>query len=91
MLLRSICLAIAVLAALPAETAELRVLGPAREDCEELSLRLARSPRGRQEPSRSLALEGERLCRTGHIRTGVAKLRRALRATQRPARTFSTR
>ena len=86
MRLRLFCLAFMLLALPSAQAAELRVLGPAAEDCEALSLRLARMPRGRQEPARSLGLEGERLCRTGHIRTGVAKLRRALRAAQNSAR-----
>jgi len=86
MRLRLFCLAFVFMAQLPAQAAELRVLGPDAADCEALSLRLARLPRSRQEPARSLGLEGEDLCRSGHIRTGVAKLRRALRAAQNPAR-----
>ncbi len=31
---------------------------------------------------RTLAEEGRRLCATGHVRTGIAKLRRAIRAAQ---------
>jgi hypothetical protein len=34
------------------------------------------------EPSRSLGEEGVKLCDEGHLRTGVTKLRRALRAAQ---------
>ncbi len=29
-----------------------------------------------------LAKQGQRLCESGHVRSGIAKLRRALRATQ---------
>jgi hypothetical protein len=50
--------------------------------CAELALRLAAQPGSATEPARSLAEEGTRLCETGHVRTGIAKLRRALRATQ---------
>ena len=75
------------LAAMPASAAELRVLDPSPEDCEDLSHRLALLPRGRQEPARSLGEEGTRLCQEGQVRVGVAKLRRALRSAQhRPVR-----
>lgn len=50
--------------------------------CAELVGRLAEQPYGRAEPARSLAEEGQRLCGKGHVRTGIAKLRRALRAAQ---------
>ena len=50
--------------------------------CAELAGRLAEQPYGLVEPARSLAEEGLRLCGTGHVRTGIAKLRRALRAAQ---------
>jgi hypothetical protein len=50
--------------------------------CTELALRLANQPHGGAEPAKSLAVEGQRLCETGHVRSGIAKLRRALRATQ---------
>lgn len=50
--------------------------------CAELAGRLAEQPHGRAEPARSLADEGLRLCGKGHVRTGIAKLRRALRAAQ---------
>ena len=50
-----------------------------REYCGELSARLSRLPGGRDEPSRTLGQEGARLCESGHVRTGVAKLRRAIR------------
>jgi hypothetical protein len=45
-------------------------------------VRLSGLPAAKQEPSRSLAAEGERLCGNGHVRTGIAKLRRAVRAAQ---------
>ena len=44
--------------------------------------RLAGLPAAKQEPSPPLAAEGERLCGNGHVRTGIAKLRRAVRAAQ---------
>ena len=50
--------------------------------CTELAVRVAGAPRSAEEPVRSLAEEGQRLCETGHVRTGIAKLRRALRAAQ---------
>jgi len=52
------------------------------EYCGSLAARLAAMPAARTEPSRSLAAEGVRLCGNGHVRTGVAKLRRAMRAAQ---------
>lgn len=61
-----------------------RVTTDSREYCAELAVRLAALPGARAEPARSLAADGMRLCETGHPRTGVAKLRRALRAA-RPA------
>lgn len=50
--------------------------------CAELVGRLSEQPRGHAEPVRSLAEEGQRLCGKGYVRTGIAKLRRALRAAQ---------
>ena len=50
--------------------------------CAELAGRLAEQPYGLVEPARSLAEDGLRLCGKGHVRTGIAKLRRALRAAQ---------
>ena len=52
------------------------------EYCGSLAARLASLPVARTEPTRTLAAEGLRLCGDGHVRTGVAKLRRALRAAQ---------
>ncbi|MCQ4161461.1 hypothetical protein NON00_16195 [Roseomonas sp. GC11] len=82
MLLRLPCLMALLLATMPAAGAELRLLTPGLAYCDELSARYARLPRARQDIARSLAAEGARLCREGNIRTGVARLRRALRAAQ---------
>ncbi|WP_237214190.1 hypothetical protein [Falsiroseomonas oryziterrae] len=49
--------------------------------CQELVVRIAAQPNPGSD-IRLLAEEGKRLCETGHVRTGIAKLRRALRATQ---------
>ncbi|TDG29300.1 hypothetical protein E2C05_18220 [Paracraurococcus ruber] len=59
-----------------------RVTSDSPEYCTSLLTRLASLPAARQEPSRSLAAEGEKLCGNGHVRTGIAKLRRAVRAAQ---------
>ncbi|MDB5370241.1 MAG: hypothetical protein JWP20_1799 [Roseomonas sp.] len=61
---------------------ELRTLPQGVAYCQELAGRLAPLPGAAREPARSLAAEGSALCRDGHVRTGVAKLRRALRAAQ---------
>ena len=57
-----------------------RVTTDTPEYCTSLMTRLASLPAAQLEPSRSLAAEGERLCGNGHVRTGIAKLRRAVRA-----------
>jgi hypothetical protein len=59
-----------------------RVTTDTAEYCGTLAARVAANPAAAREPSRSLAEEGVRLCGDGHVRTGVAKLRRALRAAQ---------
>ena len=59
-----------------------RVTTDTMEYCGSLAARVAALPTAGNEPSRSLAAEGVRLCGNGHVRTGVAKLRRALRAAQ---------
>jgi len=59
-----------------------RVTTDTREYCSVLAARVAATPAAAREPSRSLAAEGVRLCSNGHVRTGIAKLRRALRAAQ---------
>lgn len=50
------------------------------EYCRSLAHRLATQPAARLEPSRSLGEQGVKLCGEGHTRTGINKLRRALRA-----------
>lgn len=72
---------------LRAETTTVRVTTDTSEYCETLSRRLAVLPMASQEPARSLAEDGQRLCHNGHVRTGVARLRRALRAAMTPAPT----
>jgi hypothetical protein len=59
-----------------------RVTTDTVEYCGSLVARLSTLPAAGREPSRSLAAEGVRLCDTGHVRTGIAKLRRAVRAAQ---------
>jgi hypothetical protein len=66
--------------------------GPSRtttdnaEYCETLAARLAASPTPISDAPRELGEEGRRLCASGHVRTGIAKLRRALRATRAEVR-----
>ncbi|GGC54007.1 hypothetical protein GCM10011504_35520 [Siccirubricoccus deserti] len=59
-----------------------RVTTDTAEYCGSLVARLSTLPAAGREPSRSLAVEGMRLCDAGHVRTGIAKLRRAVRAAQ---------
>lgn len=59
-----------------------RVTTDTAEYCGSLAARLAAMPAAAQEPSRTLAAEGLRLCGNGHVRVGIAKLRRAVRAAQ---------
>ena len=59
-----------------------RITTDTAEYCGSLAARLAGMPAARHEPSRSLAAEGVQLCGQGHVRTGIAKLRRAVRAAQ---------
>lgn len=62
-----------------------RVTTDTPEYCDSLAQRIAASPAATREPSRSLAAQGVALCGKGHVRTGIAKLRRALRAAQASA------
>lgn len=50
--------------------------------CEELLARLERLPNAEAGAPRVLAERGRRLCAEGQLRTGIAKLRRAIRAAQ---------
>ncbi|UPG72039.1 hypothetical protein MVG78_16125 [Roseomonas gilardii subsp. gilardii] len=52
------------------------------EYCQELASRLAALPGARTTPAKELGDEGLTLCRKGYPRTGVAKLRRAIREAQ---------
>jgi len=56
-----------------------QMIGEDRAYCASLLLRFTAAPTARQEPYRALATAGDRLCAAGHVRTGVLKLRRALR------------
>jgi hypothetical protein len=76
---------LALLLATPAaaqDVAGLRVTTDSAEYCAELAERVASLPRGAQEPAKRLAEEGKRLCDTGHVRSGIARLRRAIRTAQ---------
>jgi hypothetical protein len=75
----------ALLLAFPAgaqDVASLRVTTDSAAYCAELAERVAGMPRGSEEPAKSLASEGKRLCDTGHVRSGIARLRRAIRQAQ---------
>ena len=64
----------------PEET-EPRILNDTREYCEELREDIARIRKAQAAVSAealALAREGERLCRIGHIRPGIYRLRSAL-------------
>jgi hypothetical protein len=76
------CLLIAGSAAATAADPPLRVTTDGPEYCGQLHARVIAQPGAAQDPARSLAEEGLRLCDSGHSRTGIAKLRRALRAAQ---------
>ena len=65
-----------------AEPSPVRVTTDTLEYCSVLAERLHALPSSREEPALSLGTDGQRLCANGHVRTGVAKLRRALRAAQ---------
>jgi hypothetical protein len=59
-----------------------RVTTDSPDYCRELVQRLAPLPGAAKEPARTLAEDGMRLCETGHPRSGVARLRRAIRAAR---------
>jgi hypothetical protein len=59
-----------------------RITTDTTEYCASLESRLAGLPGSAQQRVQALTNEGIRLCRNGHARTGIAKLRRALRAAQ---------
>jgi len=73
----------ALLSVLPVHADENpRMSTESSEYCEKLFARLAASPSPLTAASRDLGEEGRRLCANGHLRTGIAKLRRALRASR---------
>ena len=80
--LQRILIAILTSAASPAAEPTPQILDATPEYCRSLAGRLAALPAARAEPSLSLGQEGVKLCGDGHVRTGVTKLRRALRAAQ---------
>ncbi len=88
-MLRIIALAVILLAFGPARADEAapRMTTHNAEYCETLAARLAAAPTPIGDAPRELGEEGRRLCASGHVRTGIAKLRRALRATRAEART----
>jgi hypothetical protein len=63
-----------------------RVTTDSREYCVELADRLLGLPGADDDAVQRMALDGLWLCNNGHPRTGVAKLRRAIRAARAPAR-----
>ncbi|WP_137179752.1 hypothetical protein [Roseomonas sp. AR75] len=60
----------------------MRVTTDSSAYCAELATRFAAQPGPRAEETAIMAEDGRRLCDTGHVRSGIAKLRRALRAVQ---------
>jgi hypothetical protein len=82
MLRTALAVLLLVLPARAEEVAGLRVTTDSAAYCAELVERVATLPRGADEPTRSLAAEGQRLCETGHVRSGIARLRRAIRQAQ---------
>jgi len=71
---------LAAAGALGADEPPVRVTTDTVAYCHALAARLAALPAAAAEPALSLAEQGRRLCDSGHPRTGIAKLRRALRA-----------
>ncbi len=59
-----------------------RITTDSLEYCLELAARLDALPGAQADAPRRLAEDGLRLCATGHARSGVAKLRRAIRAAR---------
>ena len=79
-------LLLGLLLALPARAEQpLRVTTDSPEYCVMLADRLAARTTAEDPAVRSLVADGLRLCGDGHIRTGIAKLRRALRLVFHPA------
>lgn len=66
-------------AAFAAAEPPLHVTTDSRAYCEVLLERLAQAPGAAQGNTARLTRQGRELCHSGHPRTGIAKLRRALR------------
>lgn len=79
-----VVIAVLTSAASPVAEPVPRVIDDTPEYCRSLATRLAMQPAARLEPSRSLGEQGVKLCGEGHLRTGVTKLRRAMRAATGP-------
>ncbi|PWS35464.1 hypothetical protein DFH01_17790 [Falsiroseomonas bella] len=60
----------------------MRVTTDSSAYCTELTQRFAAQATTMPASAVALAEEGQRLCQGGHVRTGIAKLRRALRVQQ---------
>jgi hypothetical protein len=80
-------LAAMLFAAVPLMTAvatdhPVRVTTDSSAYCLELASRFAGQQGERDSAALALADEGRKLCETGYVRTGIAKLRRALRTLQ---------
>jgi hypothetical protein len=69
--------------AVSAEQAAPRVISDSPEYCAELMSRFAALGAQVSNQSRALAEEGRKLCLEGQSRSGIAKLRRALKEAQR--------
>ena len=71
----------------PAHFAEqpLRVTTDDDAYCQVLLVRVSAAPAAANGPAAQLMEEGRQLCRAGHPRTGIAKLRRALRVAMAQA------
>ncbi|WP_439598127.1 hypothetical protein [Falsiroseomonas sp.] len=63
--------------------APLRVTSDSAAYCRELAGRIAALPAPRPAEEGRLVEEGLRLCDSGHVRTGIARLRRAMRDAAR--------
>ena len=82
--LHLVVIAVLTSAASPAAEPVPRIIDDTPEYCRSLAGRWAALPATRLEPSRTLGEQGVKLCGEGHIRPGVTKLRRALRAAMGP-------
>lgn len=81
-ILRALPVAASVLLAgaeAPRAEGAVRITTESLEYCEALTVRLSAMPAAGSARPRALWEEGERLCAAGHVRTGIAKLRRAIR------------